>query len=409
MRDDYILFDNKDDLITRYVVSECSCVLEDTDDLHAGCVLDKAKTLTEEVKGVFREPAEAGDFHRLYKTIVKEFDRNGVPEFEVRECYIFERQFNIERAMQENKDIISEDDFDNLLQTDYLRIGNYVVDDTDMKTLMVSPMHIFIKLRKTEDNSEPVKYISFEKYSDAKQFEKHFDVIKGWDNIDLDNWETNIIFNDFYSPCYNEAEVDQWLEDIDESGLIARKHLFSKLQSNLSSYKEELEDSTPKGIIERSYETVMKEELICLFYPDEERYDINAIKQLCGYDNPLDILYRKWLDVDVNINELLEDTVQEMSEEFVNLKNAQSKYDFRENLKNYSDEELAYEIREVAKVGGIEPELTEELIKRADLVEEWNDADAENGENIIKRAAAVLNVFDLIYDKEAKDNVKVKL
>ena len=242
--EDLILFDNKDDLITRYVVSECSCVLEDEAALYAGCVVDKAKIFTEEVKGVFGSYEEAEDVFSNYKTVVKEVEKNGASEFDVKEYYIFEREFNIERAMQENKEITSEDDFDKLLQTDYLRMGEYVVHDTDMVWKKVSP------------------------------------------------------FSDNLKDKFCSSRV--------------RKELYYKLENELDVYMEDLKRSAPEGIIRRSYETVMKQELVWLFYPDEERYSLDEIKALKNCDNSLDTLYHRWMDIDLNLNELLEDSVNEI-------------------------------------------------------------------------------------------------
>ena len=44
-----------------------------------------------------------------------------------------------------------------------------------------------------------------------------------------------------------------------------REELYSKLESEFDSYKKELETLTSKEIIDKSYETTMKEELMCLF------------------------------------------------------------------------------------------------------------------------------------------------
>ena len=261
MSDDYILFDNKDDLITRYVISECSCVLDDReiDDLCFRCIVEKAKTLTEEVKGVFGTLEEAIKELSKYETMVLGYEDFGVSSFEVRQYYIFERQFNIERAMQENKDITSEEDFDKLLQTDYLRMSNYVVDDTDM------------------------------------------------------NWRAVTRFSD------NQRDE------------LARKHLYSKMTDELRSYTEDLERASAEDIIRRSYETVMKNELICLFYPDEKRYSLDEIRALRSCDNPLDTLYHRWLDIDVNLNEVLEDTVGDIVSD---LTETTEKYDMLNGTKS---------------------------------------------------------------------------
>ena len=44
-----------------------------------------------------------------------------------------------------------------------------------------------------------------------------------------------------------------------------KEELYSKLESEFDSYKKELETLTSKEIIDKSYETTMKEELMCLW------------------------------------------------------------------------------------------------------------------------------------------------
>ena len=64
-----------------------------------------------------------------------------------------------------------------------------------------------------------------------------------------------------------------------------REELYSKLESEFDSYKKELETLTSKEIIDKSYETTMKEELMCLFYPESQRYDLDEIKALKNEKN----------------------------------------------------------------------------------------------------------------------------
>ena len=110
-----------------------------------------------------------------------------------------------------------------------------------------------------------------------------------------------------------------------------REELYSKLESEFDSYKKELETLTSKEIIDKSYETTMKEELMCLFYPESQRYDLDEIKALKNEKNSLETLYQGWMDSDLNINQLLEDNtdeiVAELAEEY---KAKQSRYDLDE-------------------------------------------------------------------------------
>lgn len=99
-----------------------------------------------------------------------------------------------------------------------------------------------------------------------------------------------------------------------------REELYSKLESELDSYKKELETLTAKEIIDKSYETTIKEESIYLFYPESKQFDIDEIKALKNEKNSLETLYQGWMDSDLNISQLLEDTtdeiVAELSEEY---------------------------------------------------------------------------------------------
>ena len=83
-----------------------------------------------------------------------------------------------------------------------------------------------------------------------------------------------------------------------------REELYSKLESELDSYKKELETLTAKEIIDKSYETTIKEESIYLFYPESKQFDIDEIKALKNEKNSLETLYQGWLDCDTNICEI---------------------------------------------------------------------------------------------------------
>lgn len=96
-----------------------------------------------------------------------------------------------------------------------------------------------------------------------------------------------------------------------------REELYSKLESEFDSYKKELETLTSKEIIDKSYETTIKEEMIYSFYPSYEKFDIDEIKALNKEKNSLETLYQGWLDCNYNINELLEDNMYELLGELV--------------------------------------------------------------------------------------------
>lgn len=101
-----------------------------------------------------------------------------------------------------------------------------------------------------------------------------------------------------------------------------REELYSKMEKELNEYKDELRNKTPDEVIKNAYELAIKEEMICSFYPESLTYDIKDIKLLNKKSHPLQELFNEWMDSDININELLDDTIYEY---FSLLKDEQSK------------------------------------------------------------------------------------
>lgn len=105
-----------------------------------------------------------------------------------------------------------------------------------------------------------------------------------------------------------------------------RQELYYKLESELSSYKKDLESLSAKEIIDKSYETSIKEEVIYLFYPESKKFDLDEIKALKNEKNSLETLYQGWMDCDMNICELVEDSARDTVEDLAReLKEKQSK------------------------------------------------------------------------------------
>ena len=99
-----------------------------------------------------------------------------------------------------------------------------------------------------------------------------------------------------------------------------RKELYEKLENELALYKKDLESLSAKEIIDKSYETAIKEEVIYLFYPESKEFDLDELKALKNEKNSLDTLYQGWMDCDMNICELVEDsardTVEDLARDF---------------------------------------------------------------------------------------------
>ena len=89
-----------------------------------------------------------------------------------------------------------------------------------------------------------------------------------------------------------------------------RQELYEKLEQELTSYKQELSTLTTKEIIDKSYETTVKEEVIYLFYPESKQFEIDE-------KNSLETLYQGWMDSDLNINQILEDNVRDTMSDLV--------------------------------------------------------------------------------------------
>ena len=90
-----------------------------------------------------------------------------------------------------------------------------------------------------------------------------------------------------------------------------REELYQKLSLEYDSFIEEIKKLPPEKIIDKSYEKVMKEELVSMFYPESDQYDISDIKALNKSEYPLEELYQGWMDEDSGIHQILESSVED--------------------------------------------------------------------------------------------------
>lgn len=89
-----------------------------------------------------------------------------------------------------------------------------------------------------------------------------------------------------------------------------RNKLYERMQQEYNDYLNNLMEASPKEIIDNSYQITMKEELVSMFIPESERYDIEDIRVLSKTKKPLEELYQDWMDCDIGINQVLDDSVQ---------------------------------------------------------------------------------------------------
>ena len=94
-----------------------------------------------------------------------------------------------------------------------------------------------------------------------------------------------------------------------------RQNLYNKLEKEFKDFIEEMKTNEPEVIVNSAYPIVMKEELLSMFYPESERFDIEEIKALNKIDSPLEELYQGWMDTDDGIHSVLEDSVSNTLEE----------------------------------------------------------------------------------------------
>ncbi len=87
--------------------------------------------------------------------------------------------------------------------------------------------------------------------------------------------------------------------------------LFRKADQEYKQFINELEGLPPKEIIEKSYEKVIKEDILMIF--ESAELDPNDARALCKKNNILDFVYQEWLDNDCSIMDMLRDTVDECS------------------------------------------------------------------------------------------------
>ena len=108
-----------------------------------------------------------------------------------------------------------------------------------------------------------------------------------------------------------------------------RQDLYNKLKREYNDFINKTKKLSKEEIISKSYEKVMKEEFVTMFYPSDE-YDIEDIKILNKDKTPLDELYQGWMDWKGETdNSPLNDSVKET---ITNLK------EYQEYIKNKSME-----------------------------------------------------------------------
>lgn len=107
-----------------------------------------------------------------------------------------------------------------------------------------------------------------------------------------------------------------------EDERVMKQELWDKLYKEYDEYTDYLEKQDVNYIIERSYETAIKSEIVDIFDPEICKYDKDTIKALLSLDNPLSSLYDIWINCDGDILELIYDNtypeIQKLKEDYLN-------------------------------------------------------------------------------------------
>ena len=121
--------------------------------------------------------------------------------------------------------------------------------------------------------------------------------------------------------------------------------IYYKLNDEFDKYLDEIRNLSIDDIIEKSYETTIKAEIVKTFYlyfmGDSEEFAAISM-----FDNSLDYFYQKWMDSDTeNIHTIIEDnvnnTLYDLVEEVEKIKDSKN-YDLIKNI-----DELFNEISDI--------------------------------------------------------------
>lgn len=91
--------------------------------------------------------------------------------------------------------------------------------------------------------------------------------------------------------------------------------LYEKMSAEYDDFLEELKTKPPGKIIESAYEKVFKEDILMTFGSDE--FSDEQIDALLALEEPLDSLYRDWLDTDASYMDTLRDSIDSAADFYV--------------------------------------------------------------------------------------------
>lgn len=90
-----------------------------------------------------------------------------------------------------------------------------------------------------------------------------------------------------------------------------REEFYNKLSNDYEEYIKGLKTHDVDFIIEKSYETSIKDEMMCYFEPSSKMFSLDKIKLLNKSKHPLEEMYLEWINCDLNIGDELKECINE--------------------------------------------------------------------------------------------------
>lgn len=88
-----------------------------------------------------------------------------------------------------------------------------------------------------------------------------------------------------------------------------KTELYSKMEKEFEKFLRIIDKSSVEKLVDSAYEITIKQELLCLFYPEYDYYNIKDLSLLNKEKEPLQLLYNDWLKFDGGIHEVLENSI----------------------------------------------------------------------------------------------------
>lgn len=94
-----------------------------------------------------------------------------------------------------------------------------------------------------------------------------------------------------------------------------RDLLYQKASKEQDEYIENLKTLLPQEIIDKSYEKVMRDDILVTF--EDDYLSDKQVAELIKLDYPLSACYDKWMDTDYSHMEMLRDTIDDYTKRLV--------------------------------------------------------------------------------------------